>query len=330
MAFLICGLLLSNAFAGLLSAGILEGMQGVTKLAAWRWLFIIEALATLVIAAIALAFLPNYPGTTKWLSEEERVVAQGRLAKDVASEEVLDEEKVSMWKGVKLALKDYRTWQFAGLQMTASASISYSHYFPTLIKELGFKSNVTSLLLTSPPYVFAFLWALSLAYNADRRQTRSPHASISMVMCIIGSILLMTVPEHQRWARYAFTFLVAAGSFGVYSTTYTWLSSTIIRPPVKRAAAIGFANTISNAAALYASYFWLDKYQPTFRESWGCSLAFMVFGLFVILSLRLVLQRGNRRFDKLAAEVDVNDYAAMARLDDDATRAVKNGFRYVI
>ncbi|KAF2176139.1 MFS general substrate transporter [Zopfia rhizophila CBS 207.26] len=330
MAFLICGLLLSNAFAGLISAGILEGMKTVGHLAPWRWLFILEGLATLLLAAIALIFLPDYPGNTKWLSEEERVVAQGRLAQDAASEEVLDEETVSMGKGINLAMRDYRTWLFAGLQMSAAASISYSHFFPTLIQELGFKSNVTTLLLTSPPYVFAFVWALSLAYNADRRQTRSPHAAISMVISIVGTVLLIAVPVKYRWPRYAFTFLVAAGSFGVYSTTYTWLSSTIIRPPVKRAAAIGIANTISNAAALYASYFWLDKYSPSFRVSWSCSLAFMVLGLICIGSLRLVLQRGNRRFDQLVVDVDPNDHVAVARLDDDSTRAIRNGFRYII
>jgi MFS family permease len=42
MALLVCGILLSNAFAGLISAGILKGMAGVGRLHAWRWLFILE------------------------------------------------------------------------------------------------------------------------------------------------------------------------------------------------------------------------------------------------------------------------------------------------
>ena len=330
MAFLVSGLLLSNAFAGLISAGILQGMQGKTHLSAWRWLFLLEAVATIILAVIALVLLPDYPGTTKWLSEEERVVAQGRLAKDASSSEVLTEEKVSILHGIGLAWRDPRTWLFAGLQMCASASISYSHFFPTLVQEIGFKSNVTTLLLTSPPYVFAFFWATSLAWDADMRQTRSPHAAISMIMAIVGAVLLMAIPTEQRWARYAFCFLVAAGSFGVYASTYTWLSSTIIRPPIKRAAAIGTANTISNAAALFASYFWLDEYGPSFRVSWACSLSFMTLGFAIVLTLRLVLQRGNRKFDELCAQVDANDPVAVAALGDEERRAVKNGFRFII
>jgi hypothetical protein len=52
MALLVCGILLSNAFAGLISAGILSGMQGVGRLAPWRWLFILEGLATVVLVSV--------------------------------------------------------------------------------------------------------------------------------------------------------------------------------------------------------------------------------------------------------------------------------------
>ncbi|CAI7604041.1 unnamed protein product [Penicillium pancosmium] len=71
MALLICGILLSNAFAGLISAGILSAMEGVGNLASWRWLFIIEGLATLILGLIGLFILPDFLGTTKWLSDVE-------------------------------------------------------------------------------------------------------------------------------------------------------------------------------------------------------------------------------------------------------------------
>jgi MFS family permease len=40
-AMLYSGSLLSGAFGGLIAAGILDGMDGVRGLSAWRWLFII-------------------------------------------------------------------------------------------------------------------------------------------------------------------------------------------------------------------------------------------------------------------------------------------------
>ncbi|KAL2835476.1 major facilitator superfamily domain-containing protein [Aspergillus pseudoustus] len=329
MALLICGLLLSNAFAGLISAGILSGMAGVGNLAAWRWLFILEGIATVLLGLLAIVVLPDFPGTTKWLSEAERVIAQARLAVDAGSADLLDEEKVPIVRGIGRALRDYRVWLFACLQMATTASISYSHFFPTLIQDIGFENNTIVLLLTSPPYLFAFPWALGFAWSADRLQTRSPQSGFSQLVAIVGSVLLIAVPKHLQWARYTFTFLVCAGTFGVYSTTYTWLSSTITQPPVKRAAAIGIANTFANLASLYANYFWLDKYGPTFRVSWGCILAFQVLGLSCIIGLRYTLQRANRQFQRLRSEIDPHDVAAMDRLDDDARRAVLADFKYI-
>ncbi|KAJ5682508.1 hypothetical protein N7462_005673 [Penicillium macrosclerotiorum] len=329
MALLVCGILLSNAFAGLISAGILSGMDGVGNLESWRWLFILEGLATVVLGTIALFVLPDFPGTTKWLSQEEKIVAQARLSVDAGSDALLDAEKVPISRGLIWAAKDVRTWIFACLQMSTTASISYSHFFPTLIQQLGFKDNTIVLLLTSPPYLVAFFWAISWAFIADRRQIRSVPASISQCLAIVGTILLIAV-EGPLWARYAFTFLVCCGTFGVYSTTYAWLSSTITQPPVKRAVAIGLANTCANIASLFANYFWLDRYEPTYRQSWGCLLAFQALGLSCILLIRILLRSSNKKFEKLAAEENATDAIFVSHLEEDERRAVQNGFRYVV
>lgn len=329
MSFLISGLLLSNSFAGLISAGILGGMNGVGGISTWRWLFILEGCATVLLGITAMFLLPDYPGTTRWLSEEEKVVAQARLAKSIGSDDVVTEETASIRKGLVWAVKDYRVWLFACLQMATTADISYSHFFPTLIKDLGFKSNTTTLLLTSPPYVCAFFFTVALCFIADRRQSRSTFAIISISIAIVACTVLTATNESQQWIRYAFIFPLTSGTFGVYATTYTWLTSTIPQPAIKRAAAIGIANSLANLASLYANYFWLDQFEPTFRVSWCILLAFQVLGLACLVTLRLVLKRANRKFERLAQEVSGYDEAAMARLNVDEKRAVTGMFRFV-
>ncbi|KAF7541244.1 hypothetical protein G7054_g682 [Neopestalotiopsis clavispora] len=330
MAFLVSGILLSNAFAGLISAGILDGMTGVTKLASWRWLFILEGLMTIVIAIGAMFSLPDYPATTKWLSDEDKSIAQRRLIEDAGAEGLSEEEDSSWKKGLVLAVKDYRSWIFACLQMAVTANISYSHFFPTLIKEIGFTDNMTVLLLTSPPYVFGFLWCISLCFYADRVQKRSIPAATSISMAMVATVILIAVPYSDQWVRYAFTFPLTGGAFGVYATTYTWLSSTLGQPRVKKAAAIGIANTLANIASLFANYFWLDKYEPTFQVSWGILLAFECLALTCILTLRFSLKRSNRKFDELSARLSASDEAQLAGLNEVEQRAVVNGFRYVV
>jgi hypothetical protein len=47
-----------------------------------------------------MVLLPDYPHTTRWLTEAERIVAQGCLAIDAGSEDAEDEENVSIWSGL--------------------------------------------------------------------------------------------------------------------------------------------------------------------------------------------------------------------------------------
>lgn len=127
MALLVSGIIVSNAFAGLVSAAILGGFSDVNILRPWSWLFIIEGLMTIVVAAAALFLLPDYPSNTRWLTAEEKQMAQARLALDVGSADVLDEEKQGAMKSLWQAARDHRTWLFAVMQMSITASISYSH-----------------------------------------------------------------------------------------------------------------------------------------------------------------------------------------------------------
>jgi len=329
MGLLVSGLILSNAFAGLIAAGILKGMQNKGGLHSWQWLFIIEALVTIVVAFSAIFVLPDYPATTKWLSEEERTVAQARLAIDVGSEEALTEDAPKILVSLLHAFKDYKVWLFAGMQMSITATISYSHFFPTLIKDLGFKDSFKTLLLTSPPYCAAFFWAIAIAFIADRAQVRSTYAGISALLAMIGIIVIIALPESAQWPKYAMTFPLSMGTYGVYCTTYTWLSSTISRPPQKRAAAIGIANSLANLASFYGNYFWLDNYAPEYKQSWGCVLAFITLCLVCISGLRYSLNRQNKHFERLTQEYSegrLDEYS----LKEEEIRAVHNGFRYVI
>ena len=64
MALLVSGLIASNAFAGLLAAGILS-IGDAGGLHDWQWLFIIEGLVTVFVAFCSIWILPDYPKNTK-------------------------------------------------------------------------------------------------------------------------------------------------------------------------------------------------------------------------------------------------------------------------
>lgn len=77
-------------------------------------MFIIEGAGSFFAAVIAIGLLPDYidstSGSTRWLlTPREREVAAARIAADRVS---LSEADRSVWFGVSLAIKDFRTWIF--------------------------------------------------------------------------------------------------------------------------------------------------------------------------------------------------------------------------
>lgn len=97
--------MLSGAFGGLFSAGIAAAFAH-NHIASWRWLFIIEGAATVFFALVTGMIIPDWPSTTKWLSEEEKALGMMRMYEDAGNE--LDEIKTLA--AFKMAAQDYRVW----------------------------------------------------------------------------------------------------------------------------------------------------------------------------------------------------------------------------
>lgn len=76
--------ILAGAFGGLL-AYLIANLDGKGGYAGWRWIFIIEGLLTCVVAIALKYFVVDWPETSKFLTEEERVLLSRRLTADVAT-----------------------------------------------------------------------------------------------------------------------------------------------------------------------------------------------------------------------------------------------------
>jgi MFS family permease len=116
-AVLYTGLVLAMAVSGLIAAGVFAGLDGVQGLAGWQWLFILEGAVGAGFAIVAIFVLPDYPdsttGSAQWsMTEDMRRLAAARMAADRVSE---PEAKRSVWGGLKLGLKDYKTYLFVRL-----------------------------------------------------------------------------------------------------------------------------------------------------------------------------------------------------------------------
>jgi len=96
---------LSASFAGALAWLITKvGEHG--PLSPWRLLFLIEGFPSVLIAVWAFDFIPDGPGTTKWLNPRQREVAVLRLRQEKEDESNTVRQKSVNFSEVLQTLKD--------------------------------------------------------------------------------------------------------------------------------------------------------------------------------------------------------------------------------
>jgi len=332
-AVLYVGLLMSNAFGALMAAGILGTMDGKRGIRAWRWLFIIEGSITIVIGFASMYILPDYPHNTRWLSPDERRLAQIRLAEDAAEADE-DTSGDTAWEGLKQALQDPKVLIFAVMNALQLLGLSFINFFPTLTATLGF-GTVVSLLLAAPPWIWASIICLSVAKSADKTGERYFHMTGPWCGVILGYIIALA--SMKTAPRYVSMFLMASGYAG-FALTLVWVSNAVPRPPAKRAAAMGIVNGFGNLGNLVGSFAWKSAWSPDYHPSLIISLVSLLVAALLALVIRQMLVRENKQLEM--AEIENMKQPGMRERIEDAAKLEgitfqeamerKKGFRYLI
>ncbi|KAG7445923.1 MFS general substrate transporter [Guyanagaster necrorhizus] len=319
IAFLNAGNMLAQGLGGLLAAGILGGMEGTRGIRGWRWLFIIEGTITVAFGCLIPFVLADYPSTTKSLSERERLIAQGRLVKDVGIVDNPDEEERSgsgVFHGLLQAITDVKVWGLAFMYFTYIMGLSFSQYLPTITATLGFSTTIT-LLLTFPPWAFATLFALANSWHSDRTGEKFGHIALSYGFALLGYIVALSAKTVA--GRYVSLFGMCMGFSGKYNSPSSvrivtdpffeggiillgWISTSIPRPPVKRAASIAFVNGFANIGQIPTSYLWPSKWGSKYWQSFTTEICLLVLSLSIGFVYRQYLISLNKKIEKGEAE----------------------------
>jgi len=184
-------------------------------------------------------FLPNFPATSMWLSEEERNFAEWRLVDD--AKETDTATSVSIKDGLMLVLKDYRLYIFILFQHISLLTQTFQYFFPTIVKTLGY-SKIATLLLTAPVWFLTFLVSLGVTYTSGKTGDRSIHIICLLMVSCVGNIIVVSTLD--TGARFFAMFLMPLGAVSAYQIIITWVANSFPRPLVKRSAAIAICNMI--------------------------------------------------------------------------------------
>ncbi|KAI5480783.1 Allantoate permease [Pseudohyphozyma bogoriensis] len=302
IALMYSGNSLANGFGGILAAGIIAGMEGKAGIAGWRWLFILEGAITSFLGISCYFLLPSLPSKTTWLSDEERRLSIWRMTIDTAgSNEEEDNLNISKKEAAILVLKDWKILLLILQQLFISHSQSFTYFFPSIVASLGYNTNQT-LLLTAPPYFFAFFSSIAVAVSSSHYHETGYHIAIPMITCAIGNILAITLPLTSIGARYFSMFLLCAGSFCAFNLSFAWVASSVPRPRMKRSVALSLVNALAAVSHFWTPYMFPSADGPRYLAG-GAALSVFCVGVSVIaMVIKFALRQQNRKLEMLDRE----------------------------
>ncbi|KAK6378855.1 hypothetical protein LTS17_006558 [Exophiala oligosperma] len=200
---------LGSAFGGVLGL-LFSQMGGLGGEAAWRWIFIMEGLLTIIIGVLGYAFMINFPEESHkawgFLSVKEKDFVIRHINRDRADAETPN----FSWKRLFSAALDWKIWSF-GLLFFCSTIQAYSvgFYLPLILEgEMGF-SVAAAQALSSPPYLAAMALMFVEGYICDKVRLRGPCLVFNALLSATG--LCMMTWTTSSGSQYVGSLFVTAG-----------------------------------------------------------------------------------------------------------------------
>ncbi|KAH8175177.1 major facilitator superfamily protein [Sarocladium implicatum] len=276
---------LSGAFGGLLAGGITSGLHDAHGISGWRWLFIVEGVATVGVGIIACFVLLDYPHNSKHLSQKERELAQIRIMADGLASTNGVTGRLTHWQAFVAAIADPRTYIFIVLFMLDVGAGTISYFIPTITKTLGYDS-IKAQYMTVPIYAVATVVLIFVAWSSDRHIERRWHITSALVLGCVCSVVCAAV--QTPIVRYVMICFIASGIWSALPLILSWTSATITLPPEKRAIVLALVNAFGNFSSVYGSRIWPSHDSPAYHIGFGVTAAFLGCGAILAAILPLL------------------------------------------
>ena len=222
---------------GPVSGWILHSLDGVNGWRGWQWLFLLEALPSLVLGVLAWVYLEDRVKNAQWLTLEEREL----IARDIAAE-----ESHKAHGNLASVLGNGKVWLLAFVYFAVVSGLyGVSFWLPTIIKAMGIADPLQVGFVSTIPWAFGIAAMVVVARSADARREYRWHTAVS---CVVGAAgLLISVAFH------ADVMLAMAGlticTMGIMSALpIFWSNPTAILGGAAAAVGIAFINSVGNLA----------------------------------------------------------------------------------
>lgn len=266
---------ISGMIGGPLSGLIMDRMSGVHGWFGWQWMFLIEAIPTVVVGLLVLAVLKDSVQDANWLTQGEKNLVKQELAQDNQHKEGHG--------SIKEFVADKRLWLLAGIYFcVVMGQYAITFWLPTLIRNSGISDNWHIGLLTSLPYMCAIVVMLLAGRSGDHFQERRWHLIIPMCA---GAIALTLATLLASNLTLSLIFLCIAASGVLTASSLFWMLPTNFLGGVSAAAGIAAVNSFANLAGFCSPYLigWVTTNTGSNAIGMFLITAVLIFGASLVL-----------------------------------------------
>jgi len=269
---------LSSAIGSPVSAALL-GLHGSLGLAGWQWLFIMEALPSILLAFVVYFYLTDRPADATWLSDDERGWLQSRLAAE-------DARRIHVSPGsIFASLTDYRVLALALVYFGNVACLyGVAFWLPSIVKGFGVSIAATGWI-SAIPYIVGFFGMIWWGLRSDKHGERTWHLAGALLIAALGVGVsgFLADPVAKMIA-------LTIGALGVYSALpILWTLPTAFLAGATVAPGIAAINAIGNLSGYFGPFVmgWIKDLTGDFK--WGL----VTIALCAVVALILTLALGH-------------------------------------
>ena len=323
---------IGNMLSGALQAAIMSTLDGNSGLAGWRWLFVINAVITVVWGFLGLVMLPDYPNKPNprafWFTKKHGEMALARLVRHKRAEPrpvtlASAKRTFSSWVVYFIAIL------YAGTVLATYGYVYFGLFLKALKKPDGsprWSVEEVNLIPTGAGainVVFVWIWALLSDFLRTRWTLIVTQGLIGLIPCITMSIWTSHPNSTSLSAAYA-SYFINYICLGTAPLIFAWLSDLIPQDPEARSLIVGVAVASYYAISAWSQVLvWPASQAPYYKYGWESCIAIWILCISMTCILRFVDVRYLRpsRDDFAAAiesgDVDVAGQSANAILEED-------------
>lgn len=329
LAYFYLGSALSGAFSGILAYALAK-LNGVGGLEGWRWIFLIEGAATVLLGFLVPFILSDLPeNEPRWLTKEESNYLTQRMILQNGGEEADKQGHRLSFSTLWSAVSDWQMYPLIFSQWSNTVpTYGLKFTLPTIIKNMGFTAS-NAQLLSIPPYVAGAISALTFNYLSDKFRRRAVFLLIPQSILIIAYILLTVLAPRikQNIGPCFFAIILAnVGCYPINPATSSWCSNNT-SGVAKRSIAIAYMISLSSVGGIFSSYIFVQSEAPGYPTGFGVSLAFAAMGAIAVIFLDFNYARINKKRDRMTEE-EIHTKYTQEQLDSLGDRSPY--FRYTL